>query len=237
MTESDKAVMQQALDVLTELQGSMKLYNKNGPDWTHKDGTEVFEVSVLMDRQEAIDIAVVILDAAIAQPEQTDVSDEAVEILAREMERHKTQEFEWTPEQFDIWWTKDACCKPEKLRDTARAGLTALHAAIAQPEQPAAVGKVMAPHYRGYASLGCGQYILNNTADFPAELIISIATDEETSGRAVGDSRNLEPRNILHSEDMVVQLRFENVAGLDALEQQLRFLREDLFPESIVGTK
>lgn len=63
-----------ALDVLKELQGSIHSYNKNGPDWTHKDGTEVFEVSVLMDRQDAIDAAVAALEAAPppAQVPETD---------------------------------------------------------------------------------------------------------------------------------------------------------------------
>ena len=36
---------------------SIELYDKNGPDWTHKDGTEVFEVSTLLDRRELIDRA------------------------------------------------------------------------------------------------------------------------------------------------------------------------------------
>ncbi|OYZ19371.1 MAG: hypothetical protein B7X65_13855 [Polaromonas sp. 39-63-25] len=103
---------------------------------------------------------------------------------------------------------------------------------VASPAEP---GRVLAPEYRGYANLGTGQYILNHTGDHPAELIISIATEEEKAGRAVGDSRNLEPRKILNPEDMCVRIRFENVAGLDALEQQLRFLREELFATSPVG--
>lgn len=103
---------------------------------------------------------------------------------------------------------------------------------VSEPAQAVALGMVMAPEYRGYANLGTGQYIPNHTSELPAELIISIATDAEKSGRAVGDSRNLEPRKSLRPEDMAVRLRFGNVAGLDALEQQqqLRFLREEFFP-------
>lgn len=32
-------------------------YHKNGPDWTHKDGTEVFDVSTVLDRAPLIDAA------------------------------------------------------------------------------------------------------------------------------------------------------------------------------------
>lgn len=60
-----------ALDALKELQFSISMYHKNGPDWTHKDGTEVFEVSVLIDRQEAIDAAIGALEADIARKTQS----------------------------------------------------------------------------------------------------------------------------------------------------------------------
>ncbi len=57
-----------------------------------------------------------------------EVTDEIVEIVAREMERHSTADYEWTPEQFAIWWEKDEYCKREKVRAKARAGLLALSA-------------------------------------------------------------------------------------------------------------
>ena len=83
------------------------------------------------------------------------------------------------------------------------------------------------PEFRGYAHLGTGQYLLNHTkAGEEAELIISIATEEEKDGRIVGDERDNAPDAILHPEAMCVRLRFANVAGLDAPEAQLRHLRK-----------
>ena len=47
-----------ALDALNLFKSSVDMYHKNGPDWTHKDGTEVFEVGVLTDHQDDIDAAI-----------------------------------------------------------------------------------------------------------------------------------------------------------------------------------
>lgn len=60
-----QAVLKQALNVLSEFQCSIDLYNKNGPDWTHKDGTEVFEVSVLTDRAEMLESAITAIEGLI----------------------------------------------------------------------------------------------------------------------------------------------------------------------------
>jgi len=91
-------------------------------------------------------------------------------------------------------------------------------------------GFVLAPHYRGYAHLGIGAYLINHSAvGSPPELIISLATEEEKAGRVVGgDGPNPDGAEI-QPEVMAVRLRFENVAGLDALEKQLRYLREEHF--------
>lgn len=43
--------------VVDEFGCSITQYHRNGPDFTHKDGTEVFEVSVLLNRSEIIDAA------------------------------------------------------------------------------------------------------------------------------------------------------------------------------------
>lgn len=95
-------------------------------------------------------------------------------------------------------------------------------------------GVVLAPHYRGYAHLGTGNYLIDHSAvSDPAELVISIATDEEKAGRAVGEDRDNPPGKHIQPEDMAVRIRFENAAGLDALEKQLRYLREVHFPESV----
>lgn len=86
------------------------------------------------------------------------------------------------------------------------------------------------PDFRGYAHLGTGQYLLNNSAKGdPAELIISIATEKEKAGRVVGDHRDNPPGSQLQPDAMAVRIRFATVAGLDALEAQLRFLREEHF--------
>lgn len=87
-------------------------------------------------------------------------------------------------------------------------------------------GMALVPDYRGYAHLGTGQYVINHSrAGEPAELVISVATEEEKAGRAVGDSRDNAPDALLQPEAMAVRLRFSTVAGLDALENQLALVR------------
>jgi hypothetical protein len=99
-------------------------------------------------------------------------------------------------------------------------------------------GMVIAPHYRGFARLGIGAYVINHTANSePAELVISTATEEEKAGRVVGDNRDNPAGHMLQPEAMAVRLCFENVAGLDALEDQLTMLREVHFPESIAADR
>lgn len=108
----------------------------------------------------------------------------------------------------------------------------------AAPVAPAATapsvpeGYAIVPDYRGYAHLGIGQYVLNYSGEKPAELIISVATDAEKAGRAIGELRDNPDGHVLQPEHMCVRIRFENTAGLDALEQQLRFLREEHFPSA-----
>lgn len=82
--------------------------------------------------------------------------------------------------------------------------------------------------YRGYAHLGIGAYIINHSsigAENGAELCISIATEEEKKCREIGSLKDNPEGAVLHPEDMVVRLKFENVAGLNALEAQLALLR------------
>jgi hypothetical protein len=120
----------------------------------------------------------------------------------------------------------------------ARAAIAAHLARQPKAEQPhVPEGFVVAPHFRGYAHLGIGAYVINHSAKGePAELAISIATEEEKAGRTVGDTSDNAPDAMVQPEAMAVRLRFENVAGLDALEQQLRFVRSEHFPESIALT-
>lgn len=99
-----------------------------------------------------------------------------------------------------------------------------------QPAAPVPDGMVLAPDYRGYARLGIGAYLINHSAQGePAELIISIASEEDKAGRTVGDLKDNPEGRAIQPEEMAVRIRFENVAGLDALEQQLQLLREEHF--------
>lgn len=81
----------------------------------------------------SIDTAIKI--AQSAQPIGEEVTDAEIEILAREMERHKTLCYEWTPKQFDVWWKADVFCKRDDMKSMARAGLTYLAATSTKPAQ------------------------------------------------------------------------------------------------------
>lgn len=92
---------------------------------------------------------------------------------------------------------------------------------------PAPEGWTLAPDYRGYAHLGTGQYVLNHSAaGEPPEVIISVATEEEKAGRAIGEERDNHPGQMLQPEAMAVRLRFASPAGLEALEREIRKMRE-----------
>lgn len=109
------------------------------------------------------------------------------------------------------------------------AASTAAREYLAQPEQ-SEPDMVLAPHYRGYARLGIGAYCINHSADdAEPELVISIATDEEKAERAVGEDMDNAEGTVIQLKDIAVRIAFENVAGLDALEKQLRRLRESHF--------
>ena len=104
-------------------------------------------------------------------------------------------------------------------------------AALSAAEQRAeAMG--VAASFRGYAALGTGQYLLcacPRTNELPPELVISVATSEERAGRTIGDLRDTTPGKVINPEVIAVRIAFFSVAGLDALEQQLRILREESF--------
>lgn len=126
----------------------------------------------------------------------------------------------------DSDWTVTNVEPPDGVRVIAKEPLYA-----AQPA-PAAVppGYALVPDYRGYANLGTGQYLLNiSNADDPPELIISIASESEKAGRTVGDLQDNQPGTVIEPEQMAVRLGFATEAGLAALEQHLRILREERF--------
>jgi hypothetical protein len=89
-------------------------------------------------------------------------------------------------------------------------------------------GMVIAPHYRGYANLGTGQYVLNHSkAGEPMEFVISVATEAEKAGRVVGDERDNAPDELLQPEAMAVRIAFSSLAGLEALENQIRKMKTE----------
>lgn len=51
------ALLSLLTEIVDEFGCSIQQYHKNGPDFTHKDGTEVFHVSVLLDREGLIERA------------------------------------------------------------------------------------------------------------------------------------------------------------------------------------
>ena len=69
------------------------------------------------------------------------------------------------------------------------------------------------------------------TNDLPPELVIEVATHEQKEGRVVGDLRDVVPGTVITPDRMAVRLAFFSVAGLNALEQQLRILREESFQD------
>lgn len=105
---------------------------------------------------------------------------------------------------------------------------------LTSPDLQVPEGFSIVPDHRGYANLGTGQYVINNSASGqPAELIVSIATEQEKLNREIGEVRANPEGHVLLPELMCVRIRFASVAGLDALEGQLRALREEHFPETI----
>ncbi len=84
--------------------------------------------------------------------------------------------------------------------------------------------------HRGYALMGAGAYILTvcDGDERGPELVISLATDEERAARTVGDLRDVVRGQEIPLERTAIRLQFASIAGLDAVEQQLRFLREEL---------
>lgn len=56
-----RAQLAEAVDLLdqivSEFGSTIELYHRIGPHWTHKDGTEVFEVSSILDREPLINAA------------------------------------------------------------------------------------------------------------------------------------------------------------------------------------
>lgn len=83
--------------------------------------------------------------------------------------------------------------------------------------------------------LGLGEYIIKHTAiGEPAQVVFSEATKEERETRTVGDLKDCEPGPFDHSR-IRGRIQFASASGLDALEVQLRQLREVHWPETIAA--
>lgn len=105
-----------------------------------------------------------------------------------------------------------------------------------------AEGRTVPPDWKGYALLGdparTGGYVMEHSAAPPdpelgAEFIIRPATAKDREGnRKVGESR-LTDGGPIQPETMAIRIGFLNVAALDALEAQLRILREENFPADV----
>lgn len=89
---------------------------------------------------------------------------------------------------------------------------------------------VIAPNFRGYALMGAGAYLLNvcDGDENGPELVFRIATEAEKVGRTVGDLGDVVKGAEIPLETVAIRLQFKSLAGLDALEQQLAFVREEL---------
>lgn len=99
-------------------------------------------------------------------------------------------------------------------------------------------GMVIAPAWRGYAHLGLGDFnylLAHSSAGEPAELVICPPTEKEKADRTIGNQRETADNSDIPGERMAIRIRFENVQALDALEWQLRLLREKHFSDGASG--
>jgi hypothetical protein len=82
----------------------------------------------------------------VSQDVEFTPSPEAVEIVARAIEEQMYSRYEWTPEQFHIWWTKDSRNRNHgERRDQAVTVLKALHVAGFSISQPTDAGVAATP--------------------------------------------------------------------------------------------
>ena len=109
--------------------------------------------------------------------------------------------------------------------------------AVCAAAERAAAQELVVPLYRGYAALGTGQYVINHSrAGEPAELVISIASEDDKRGRQIGESRDNPPdAPPIQPDEMVVRIAFTSERGLFALEDQLAWVRRVHFPSTSSG--
>jgi hypothetical protein len=69
-------------------------------------------------------------EVAVSKESEYTPSPEAIELVARAIEEQICSRYQWTPEQFDIWWTKDPRNRnKDERRQQAEHALKALNAA------------------------------------------------------------------------------------------------------------
>jgi hypothetical protein len=88
--------------------------------------------------------------------------------------------------------------------------------------------------HRGYVLFGAGAYLLTlcKGDERGPELVAHLATEAEMVGRTVGDLGDVVADKEIPLERVAVRLQFASEAGLAALEQQLRMLREEHFSKA-----
>lgn len=77
--------------------------------------------------------------------------------------------------------------------------------------------------------MGAGAYLLTvcDGDEHGPELVISMATEEEKIGRTVGDLGEVVKGEEIPLDRIAVRIQFASLDGLGALEQQLRFIRDE----------
>ena len=75
--------LEMALELAEYLWGVVDHYDRYGPDYTHEDETEVFEVGQLLDKRESLEMVITTIKEALAQPEQEPLTDEQIIAVAK----------------------------------------------------------------------------------------------------------------------------------------------------------
>jgi hypothetical protein len=136
-------------------------------------------------------------------------------------------------DKFDLSTKPDAWGQPTYVHPSVGAfwyGWKACAATRPPVADTAINGEATVPHFRGYALMGAGAYLLQmcDGDERGPELVIYPATEDEKIGRGVGDLGTEIKTEAIPIERIAIRLQFASLEGLGALEQQLAFIREEL---------
>lgn len=106
----------------------------------------------------------------------------------------------------------------------------AAHEAQPQPKGTAAPALPAVAEARGFVAFGAGVYRVCQTVE-PGLVVTFRRPGEED--RAVGERNAAPDLTPIPPEEIIVRLEFRNVAGLDSLEDHLREIRQQHWPESV----